>query len=324
MGGALSRKLLEMGHEVVALVRHPEKASSLQKAGARLAAGDITDKETMRIPMSGVDGVFHVAGWYKVGVRDSHAADAINVTGTRNVLEVMNDLGVKKGVYTSTLGVFSDTRGALPDEAYRYTGPHLSEYDRTKWAAHYEVAEPMIRDGLPLVIVMPGIIFGPGDTSSLGDSLRRYLRGKLPSIPRETAFCWAHIDDVVEGHILAMEKGKPGETYILAGPPHTVEHFFEIAERITGVPAPRLRLSPGVMRFLSRMAARIQRVIPLPPIYTEEALRVTAGVTYLGTNEKARRELGYTVRPLENGLRETLVHEMRELGIALPSKKAQE
>lgn len=318
LGGALSRKLLEMGHQVVAVVRSPGKASGLQKAGAKLAEGDITDRETMRIPMSGVDGVFHLAGWYKVGVRDKTPGEAINVTGTRNVLELMRELGIRKGVYTSTLGVFSDTGGEQRDESYRYDGPHLSEYDRTKWAAHYEVAEPMMKEGLPLVIVLPGIVYGPGDTSPMGDALRQYLLGKLPSIPKQTAFCWAHIDDVVRGHILAMEKGKPGESYIIAGSAHTVEEAIEVAEKLTGLPAPAIRLSPGMMTFVSKISGIIEKVVPLPPDFSGERLRVTAGVTYLGTNEKAKRELGYTVRPLEEGLKETLLHEMKELGITHP------
>lgn len=316
MGGALARKLVELGHDVVALVRTPEKASSLRDAGAKPVEGDITLKESMRVPMSGVDGVFHVAGWYKVGVRDKSPGEKVNVDGTRNVLELMKELGIRKGVYTSTLGVFSDSRGEMRDESYRHEGPHLSEYERTKWAAHFQVAEPMMEEGLPLVIVLPGAIYGPGDTSALGDAIRQYLQGRLPSIPKGLAFCWAHVDDVVQGHILAMEKGKPGESYIIAGPPHTVEEAFEMAEGITGIPAPRLRLSPRVLRFLSAITGIVEKVIPVPEDYSGERLRVTAGVTYLGTNEKAKRELGYSVRSLEEGLRVTLDHDMRELGVA--------
>src|SRR5438876_7743736 len=110
----------------------------------------------------------------------------VNVLGTRNVLTTMKELRIPKGVYTSTLAVFSDTRGQLVDETYRYDGkgPWLTEYDRTKWIAHYEVAEPLIREGLPLVIVQPGLNYGPGDTSEVRPTLVRYLRRRLLALPK--------------------------------------------------------------------------------------------------------------------------------------------
>src|SRR5439155_1101946 len=143
------------------------------------------------------------------------------------------------------------THGALVDETVRPDGkgPWLTEYDRTKWAAHYEVAEPMIREGLPLVIVEPGVNYGPGDTSEIRPLLVRYLRRRLRALPKETAYCWAHVDDTARGHLLAMEKGVPGETYILAGPPHSLIEAFQIAERITGIRPPRLNVSPRLLRL---------------------------------------------------------------------------
>jgi nucleoside-diphosphate-sugar epimerase len=97
-----------------------------------LARGDVTDRESMRAPMQGADGLFHVAGWYRIGARDKAEGRRVNVLGTRNVLELMLELRIPKGVYTSTLAVNSDTHGLLADESYRYSGRHLSEYDRPK------------------------------------------------------------------------------------------------------------------------------------------------------------------------------------------------
>lgn len=268
--------------------------------------------------MEGADGVFHVAGWYKVGVRDKAAGRSVNVLGTRNVLEMMEELEVPRGVYTSTLAVFSDTHGKVQDETYRHEGPHLSEYDRTKWAAHYEVAEPFLKRGLPLTIVMPGVVYGPGDAGPLRPVFRRYLQGSLRALPKGTAYCWGHVDDMAQAHTLAMDKGRAGETYIIAGPPHTLIEAFEIAERVTGIPAPRRRISPGVMRFLSTLAGTFGRLAFWSENDLAETLRVGAGVTYLGRNEKARRELGFRPRSLEDGLRETLQHEMQALGM-MPS-----
>lgn len=316
IGGSVARQLVEAGHDVVALARDASKTAELRRLGVAICEGDITEKESMREGMRGSDGVFHLAAWYKIGARDKKAAEEINVRGTRNVLELMRELSVPKGVYTSTLAVFSDTQGRLPDETYRHDGPWLSEYDRTKWIAHYEVAEPMMKAGLPLVIVQPGLVYGPGDTSSVRAALIDYLRGRLPVTPDKTAFCWAHVDDTARGHLLAMEKGKTGETYIIAGPVHTFREAFEIAESITGIKSPRLHPGPGLMKAISKIMGVVGAIAPLPESYTAEGLRVVAGVTYLGSNEKARRELGFGPRPLEEGLRETLLHEMSLLGMA--------
>jgi len=257
--------------------------------------------------------VFHIAGWYKIGQRDKSDAKRINIDGTRNVLEVMRDLGIRKGVYTSTVAIFSDTHGQKPDETYRYTGQHISEYDRTKALAH-EVAEGFIQHGLPLVIVQPSVIYGPGDTSSLHTAIVQYLTGKLPIIPTGTAFCWAYVDDVARGHILAMEKGKPGESYILAGPCHALSEFFEMAEAITGVKPSRLRASPRLMRATAALVSVIEKVAPMPEAYSSEYLRVNGGTTYMGDAAKARRELGYAPRPLREGLALTLQAEQKRVG----------
>ena len=320
IGGHLARRLRAEGHSVTTIARTPAKAQDLVAAGIEVHPGDLTQRESLRVPMQGADGVFHVAAWYSVGSHERGMARAINVDGTRNVLETMRDLGIAKGVYTSTVGVFGDTGGRLLAEDPAQPGTLLTEYDRTKWAAHYEVAKPMQQAGLPLVIVQPGIVYGPGDTSTVRTSLREYLTGKLAATPQVTAYCWAYIDDIVEGHVLAMHKGRVGESYIIAGPRHSLIEAFEIAERITGIAAPRQHPAPGVMCALSAIMSVLERIVPVPEAYSGEGLRVIAGTTYLGDNAKARRELGYAPRSLEDGLRLTLHHEMRELGMTLPAR----
>ena len=303
IGGAVARQLVAAGHRVRAIVRKPKPDISL--AGVETFAGDVTDKESMRAPMTGVNGVFHIAGWYKIGQRDTRDAVRVNVDGTRHVLELMQELAVPKGVYTSTLAVNSNTHGREVDETYRFTGQHISVYDQSKADAH-RIAEEFIARGLPLVIVQPGLVYGPGDTSSVGTALRQFLQRKLPVLPRQTAFAWAHIDDIARGHVLAMERGQPGRNYFLAGPTYTMERAIDLASEITGIPAPSRRLNPGVFLALSKVMSVIERVLPVPPAYTAEGLRVIGGVTYLGSSERARRELGWTVRPLREGLAETL------------------
>jgi nucleoside-diphosphate-sugar epimerase len=315
IGGEIVKQLVGRGHKVAALVRSPDKAGILKALGVEIHAGDITDRETLKAPMTGVDGVFHVAAWYKVGVTDPHA-DQINVDGTRNVLKCMRALEIPRGVYTSTVAVFSDTRGAVPDETYRYDGPHLSDYDRTKWIAHYRVALPKIEEGLPLIIVMPGLVYGPGDTSGMRTALADLLRGRLPMTPAKTAFCWAHVEDTARAHILAMERGTPGETYIITGPRHTFEQAFDLAAALAKVRAPMFHPGPRAMRATAAAMAVLGRFVKLPPAFTPAALRVLAGTTYFGSNEKAVRDLGFSPRPLEEGMAQTLEHELRLLGRA--------
>lgn len=317
IGRRVVRQLLAAGHQVRALVRHPEQAQDLATLGVRIFPGDITDKLSLRHPMTGVDGVFHLAAWYKIGARNSSKAELVNVVGTHNVLDLMKELNVPKCVYTSTLAVFSDTKGKMVDETYFHQGLEkgwLSEYDRTKWLAHYFAAQPMMEGGLPLVIVQPGVNYGPGDTSTIAELWRDYLRGKLPAVPDRTAYCWAHVEDTARGHLLAMEKGRVGQSYIIAGPAHTLYDALQIAERVCGVPAPKRKVAPGMLKLTAALASVVNLVVPLPSKYHPETLRVAAGHTYLGSSEKAERELGFTARPLEDGLRETLAHEKTLLG----------
>jgi len=202
------------------------------------------------------------------------------------------------------------------DETYRFHGEHLSEYDRTKAAAHH-VAEQFIEKGLPLVIIQPGLIYGPGDRGPTHDLFVNFLKRQLPLIPQRTAFCWAHVDDVAHGHILAMEHGRIGENYYLCGPPCTLIEAIRMAERISGVRGPSLTAPPWVLAMTSAVMGLIEQAVPVPvpANYSSEYLRVSAGVTYLGNNAKARRELGWTPRPLPEGLAETLRYEMKLLGM---------
>src|SRR2546426_3901576 len=213
----------------------------------------------------------------------------------------MKELRVPKGVYTSTLAVFSDTHGQLVDETYGHRGPWLAEYGRTKWIAHYEIAEPMIRVGLPLVVVQPGVNYGPGDTSEIRPTFVRYLQGKLRAIPKRTAYCWAHVEDTARAHVLAMERGRPGETYIIAGPPHTLIEAFDLAARITGIPAPRFHASPGFLRAIAALSR-------------SERLRDVAGGAHPWNKPKARRRPGVDPESPEGVLPDRLPHATRLFG----------
>ncbi|MCC6612690.1 MAG: NAD-dependent epimerase/dehydratase family protein [Anaerolineae bacterium] len=314
IGGGLARELIKRGHQVVTVARSPGKAGDLAALGVEIHQGDITDKNSLRGPMTGVDGLFHVAGWYKVGARDKSMAYDINVNGTRNVLEVMRDLAIPKGVYTSTLAIYGDTHGAIVDESAPQPRTFEIEYDRTKSLAHFEVALPMMRDGLPLVIVQPGLVYGPGDTSIMRQSFLMYLQRKLPVVSTVAAYTWAHVDDIVEGHILAMDKGVPGETYIIGGEVKSMADALVVAERATGVPVSGMRVGALPLSIVTAIMSAVEKIVPVPETMSSDTLR-SINATYTGSNAKARRELGYDPRPLEAGLRQTLTHEMRLLGM---------
>ena len=311
IGSHLVRVLVDEGHDVIAIVRQPDRATMLPES-VDLVQGDITAKESMRDAMARADRVFHLAAWYRIGVDDPDTAYLVNVEGTRNVLELMAELDIEKGVYTSSLAVCSDTGGILVDESYRYDGPHLSIYDRTKWQAHYEVAAPMMADGLPLVIVQPGLVYGPGDRGPAWSLWSAYLRDDLPVIPRQSGYCWGHVADTVDGITRAMDRGTCGESYIIAGEARTLEDVFALAATLTDIPAPRA-VHPAVFQILSRIVAPLERIHTFPPEYTAEALRVLGGVTYWGDSTKANRELGLRHRPLAEGLQETLLAARDEL-----------
>lgn len=319
VGSHVVAELVGHDEDVIALTRDRSNADHLPET-VDVVEGDITEKETMREAMDGVDGVFHVAGWYRIGPgpwREEHA-ERVNVDGTRNVLELVDELDVPKAVYTSTIAVHSDTDGERPDESYRFDGAHISVYDRTKWRAHYDVAKPLAEEGVPVVIVQPGIVYGPGDTSDVRSTYREYLQGDPPVMPRGVAGDFDHVDDTARAHRLAMERGEPGVVYHVSGRPHTFLEVFETAEELTGVPAPR-EVSPSWFRILAPVVDVAERLVRPPEGFESEWMYRLAGTTWHADSTKARRELGVEHRPLEEGLRDYLEWEMDQLGMESPA-----
>ena len=315
IGSRLTRRLLEAGHEVTALKWTEDPGDDIP-LGAEVVEGDVRDKASIREAMAGADGVFHLAAWFYVGPgpRFVETAESINVGGTRNVLELMAELEVPKGVYTSTVAVYPSTDRVI-DEDHRPRRPDTSVYDRTKWSAHYEVAQPMVDDGLPLVIVLPGGVYGPGDklTGSVRGVFQAYLRRSLPIIPRHGVYSpFDYVDDTAENIRLAMERGEPGETYIVSGEPRWLAEVLETAEAITGVPVPRA-VSPRWFQALAWVMAGVERVVTPPTGFESETLRVFADSRIPVDNAKAKRELGITHRPLEEGLRAYFAWERAQL-----------
>ncbi len=306
IGRYLVRALVARGYEVVGLARSEQSAAMLRADGAQVAQGDILDVPSLQAGMAGCDVVFHLAAWYKTGAADWRSAEPINVNGTRNVLRTAFDLDIPKIVYTSTVAVFGDTHGQMVDEGYESPqGPFLTEYDRTKWLAHYKVAEPLIEEGAPIVIVMPGGVYGPGDTSLLGEMMRRFMHGQMPLTPGpEMTLTWAHVADIAEGHILAAEKGRVGESYVLAGPAIPMGEMVDFWAYLTGKPGPVAKVPAKIIQPLAPLVGALEKKVALPEMISQEAISML-NATYMARSDKARRELGWRPRPPQAGMLET-------------------
>jgi dihydroflavonol-4-reductase len=306
---------LARDHSVTFLTRHPDGATAqaLCDAGASAVGGDITRPDTLQGAMAQAEVVYHLAGWYRIGEPDPATALSVNVEGTRTVLELAVRFGVPKVVYTSAAVVLGNTQGRIVDERYRRRAPFASVYARTKTMAH-EIAQGLIHRGAPIQIVMPSAVFGPGDHSIIATFLRLYLRGLLPAIPRTRAgISLTHVDDVAEGHILAAERGRPGESYLLAGPCLTYLEMLRLVARVADRPEP-ISIPPWPIPILVRLARGIRRLVPLPPPFHPETLGYLDGLTYWFNSSKAQGELGWRRRPLIAGVGETVTWELERLG----------
>ena len=305
IGRHLVRKCLDRGYDVYALAHTEHSAAELDALGATVVPGDILQRDSMREGMEGSDLVFHLAGWYKLGSKDWMQAEAINVAGTRNVLRLAYELGVPKIVYTSTTTVFGNTRGQMVDETFFQGGPFLTEYDRTKWLAHYKVALPLIDQGAPITIVMPGVAYGPGDHSLIGQLMTLYYQGRLLAIPGpDFVHTYAHVEDVAEGHLLAADKGRAGESYIITGPAVPLGEVVDFWGQLTGKPLPKFRVPAQFISPFIPLISTLSSALPLPELLSEESARVL-GATYMVRSDKARAELGWRTRSMQEGMSET-------------------
>lgn len=309
IGRHLIPKLIKRGYTVYALARSTSSQAIVSSLGATPVPGDITDPESMREGMKGCQLVFHLAAWYEVG-GDASQAQTINVEGTRHVLNLAYELHIPKIVYVSTIAVWGDTQKQLVDESHESNGPFITEYERTKWLAHHQVAEPLMAQGAPLVIVMPGGVYGPGDTSLIGDLMRRFYLNMppYPFLPGpETTFTYAHVDDVAEGIILAAEKGKVGEKYILAGPAVPLNEIVDFWSRLTGKRTPLIYVPSRVLRPLAPLVKLVEPYLQLPALFSSEAI-AGLGISYTASANKARQQLGWKTRSLQAGMLETFGH----------------
>lgn len=293
---------------MVALVRSPEKAGALGRLGCELVPGDLSDIATLRGAMKGCESVFHIAAMYKVGVTedDCRKMHEANVEGTRKVMEAAVEVDAGRIVYVSTIGHFGNTNGEIVDEDFVRTDlDWLSCYDETKYLSH-EVVREYIDKGVPVLIVMPGGVYGPGDTSDLRRlvDLARRGRAKLLMMP-ETGFNFLHVEDAATGIVLVHDKGRVGGSYVLGGELSTMGQLIRKIASLSGKKPPNRELPVGLMKAAVPVWGPFARLFKLPP-NLRELIRGGAGVTYWATDEKARTELGYAPRDLDTGLKQTL------------------
>jgi nucleoside-diphosphate-sugar epimerase len=309
IGGEVARQLRQRGDEVVCLVRSPEKAAGLSDLGCELVRGDLGDEAAIRRGVEGCDAVIHTAAMYEVGIPDSQrpAMYDANVKGTERVLRAALEAKVQKVVHVSTVGAFGNTNRRVVDETYEHPGKEFtSYYEETKLESHRIAKRMIAEEELPCVIVQPGGVYGPGDTSQVADLLEQFLAGRMPLIPfPELGICLAHVEDVAGGILLALDKGQVGEAYVLSGPVTTMRDAVEVVAGLTGRKAPKRAVPVPLLKALTPVGPVVGKLMGQPP-NLRELISSADGVTFWASHEKATRELGYAPRGMEEGLRQTL------------------
>jgi nucleoside-diphosphate-sugar epimerase len=258
--------------------------------------------------VDGCDSVFHIAAVYKVGIpkKDREAMYDANVRGTERILDAAADAGVKRIVYVSTGNVFGDTKGQVVDETYErnLADGFLSYYDETKFRSH-EIVRERIAQGAPIVIVQPGVVYGPGDHSEVGNLIEQLRTGKLRMrMFPDARYNFVFVDDVADGILLAHDKGQAGEAYLLGGEVASMDDLYEKTAAVLGKKPPRMALPVAIAKASSPLGPVIGPLMGFPPNMKE--LVETSDVTITFTDEKARRELGYSGRPMDEGLPHTV------------------
>lgn len=309
IGGEVVRQLRARGDEVVCLARSAEKGAKASALGCQLVSGDLGDEAALRTGMEGCDAVIHAAAMYEVGIpKKQHPAMwEANVAGTERVMRVALEAKVPRVVYVSTVGVFGNTHKQVVDESYENPETDFtSYYEETKLEAHKLVDRMIAEQGLPAVIVQPGGVYGPGDTSQVADLLEEFFAGKLPLLPfPELGICMTHVEDIAGGILLGLDKGQLGETYVISGPVTTMREAIDMVAKVSGRKPPRGTLPTALMKALTPIGPLVGKLMGQPP-NLRELISSADKVTFWASYDKAARELGYSPRGMEEGMRQTL------------------
>jgi dihydroflavonol-4-reductase len=307
IGGRLARVLAARSYRLRCLVRAPERAGALAALGAELVVGDVADEAALARGLSGARFAYHVAGSYDLGPTDADAMRRVNVEGTRAFLSALRHAETERAIYVSTTAALGPVPAGEGDESLEYRGPYPSVYHRTKTEAHHLALDAQ-RAGAPLIIVLPAVVYGPGDTGPTGRAIRDVLTHRLPGVAtRPSYFSYAHVDDVVDGMIAACERGEIGASYILSGEHATSNEFTSVVARLGSTWAPPLRFPHVAVRATGALMDAISRLTGRRlPLSRELADVAASGSRWVHSHARATRELGYTPRPLEEGLAEVV------------------
>lgn len=314
IGGNLTRELLKQGYRVRTLVRKESQQKNIQGLDIEVVYGDLRDRLSLDKALDGCDVLFHVAAAYTFWTPLPQAIYETNVTGTENILAAAQASGVKKVVYTSTESTIGIANGCLGTEEMEASPDHLpGHYKKSKCLAE-RLALKVCREGLPLVVVNPTMPIGAWDIKPTpsGQVTVDYLNRKMPAYVN-TGLNVVDVVDVAKGHILALEKGRTGERYILGNKNLTLREIFAILERITGIKAPQL----NIPLWLAQGAAYIDEFISgkiwnKPPRIPVSAVRAASKFRHFDCS-KAVRELGFPQTPVEESF-EKAVRWFRENG----------
>ena len=307
LGGEVARLLVERGDEVRAPVRDPRRARALHELGVEVVQGDLVDEAVLVQQCRGVQAVVHAAALAEIGVTEERREAMVdaNVVATERVLGAALSAGVMKAVHVSSVTVFGDTGGRVVDEGWQRdpSAGWTSAFEQTKALAHRRAREIASR-GLPLVVVQPGAVYGPDPEGALGDVVCRFLDGALPALVfPDVGVCPVHRDDVAAGVLLALDKGVPGESYVLAGEPLRLGDVFDVLADVSGRRPPRLSVPSSVLRALAPAGPLVGRALGLPP-NLREVVTSCDRVTFWASSDKAMDELGWTHRTLREGVEE--------------------
>ncbi len=307
IGSHIARKLVHRGEKVKILVRKTSNTSNINDIDAERIYGDILDKDSLKKALEGCDTLYHTAGFVSFRKADYQKMEDINVGGTSNVLSAALETGVKKAVYTSSVAAVGvDPKGGVADENTPFTleGEGI-QYLNTKYYAEKKALK-FFEKGLPVIIVNPSIVLGAGDVylSSAGFVLW-YCKKRFPGYMDGTLNL-VDVEDVAEGHILAAEKGKIGERYILGNKNMTLRELFDLLEKVTGIPSPKIKI-PYFLAYTS--AFLVERVLGLSfPNYSTmdlDSVKLSRFNWYVDSS-KSIKELGYRQTPVEETIEKTV------------------
>ena len=308
LGKNVARRLAARGHALRMLTRSGSDLAGLPE-GAEIARGDVTDLDSLRRAAAGCEAVLHMAALVKVWVPDPSRFEAVNVGGLRNVLEAARGASARL-VYTSSFIAVGPAGPAPVDEAQVHPGTgYRNPYERTKAEADV-VARAAAAAGQDVVLLYPGVIYGPGDMTEgnlVAKLVADRMNGRLPGLigPGDRLWSYAFAEDVAEGHALALEKGRAGQRYFLCGENRTLTELFALLQEVAAVSPPRLHIPYAMASVLGHGMRLWAELTGLPPQMTAGEVGVFRE-HWAYSSAKAERELGYRSRPLREGLAATV------------------